>query len=401
MAEYVARWDCACGTSNSGDDIRCACGRVQPENTRFYLPENTPAITDPSMMKGESAPADKHCVYCDTRNDVSRSMCSVCGGSLAEARQREVIDYDSGEVPTSGSDFLQRGSGTTRGQSMRSDHDMRSSESRSSGEDLSQMRWTGSGSSVSNTFQSTSSLMRDNWKVILGVVAIISVIGGILFFLLRTKTIPVSITSFSWERTIDIERDVLCHEEGWSVPSGGSVTSSKQKVHHHNKVQTGTKSVSRTVQERVQVGTERYVCGKRDLGNGRFADKYCTRSKYAHRPKTITEQVPVYKDVPVYRTWYSYDIWRWKYNRTEKSNDVGREPRWPDIFLGDKERESQRTERYHAHLKSLKKGDQYTHTQDHQDQWLTFDTELTYLMTINGAGVISKLELPNLDLESR
>ena len=147
-----------------------------------------------------------------------------------------------------------------------------------------------------------------------------------LVYFARSKEIFVAVESFGWERTIETEEHRLVEEEDWSVPSGGTRLRSFRAIHHYDKVLSHYETRTRTQQR--AAGTEQYVCGKRDLGNGYFEDKYCTRTIYESYEEQYEE--PIYRKEPVYKTKYRYSIYRWQTANPLfiKGND--HQPRWPN-----------------------------------------------------------------------
>ena len=103
----------------------------------------------------------------------------------------------------------------------------------------------------------------------------------------------------------------------------------------------------------VKAGTEQYVCGKIDMGNGLFKDKMCTRDVYENRERT--EKVPIYRLEPVYAAKYVYTIMRWTPDRTAQAQGNNKQPYWPkDLPIGDVWREGKKTETYTVQLKTQK-----------------------------------------------
>ena len=110
-------------------------------------------------------------------------------------------------------------------------------------------------------------------------------------------------------------------EQAWEgeVPSGARVLGSSREVHHVDHIQTGTRTRTRTVSERVQTGTQRVKTGTRNLGNGYFEDIYENRPVYENRSHQETYQDPVYVDRPVYRQRIRYEIEKWMPDRDAKA----------------------------------------------------------------------------------
>lgn len=153
-------------------------------------------------------------------------------------------------------------------------------------------------------------------------------------------------------RQINIENYREVTEQDWELPQTARLIRSFRAIHHYDKVFSHYTTRTRTV--RVPNGTETYKCGTRNLGNGHFEDKYCTRTIYT--TKTENYQEAVYRDEPVYRTKYEYYIFRWVIDHKETSNGKSKEVYWPKITLkNNKEwREGERFEQYTIYYKNKK-----------------------------------------------
>ena len=148
----------------------------------------------------------------------------------------------------------------------------------------------------------------------------------ILAFVLQ-KDITVEVIEKSWERTIELEEYMLVEESDWTVPSGGTLISQSEEIHHYNQIQVGTETVYEDVE--VAVGEREYVCGQEDLGNGYFEDIYCSETIYETR--TESHEEPIYEDEPVYATYYTYTIWRWTEIEPLHSAGKNSEAVWPIV----------------------------------------------------------------------
>ena len=116
-------------------------------------------------------------------------------------------------------------------------------------------------------------------------------------------------------------------KEAWNKPTGAFDVSSYRDIHHYDQIFRGYETRYRDVQ--YKVGEERYVCGKRDMGNGYFQDEYCTRPIYETRQESYQEKV--YDRVPVYATKYRFSIMEWTERKQYLLSATGNDhnPRWP------------------------------------------------------------------------
>jgi hypothetical protein len=142
------------------------------------------------------------------------------------------------------------------------------------------------------------------------------------------RTVDARIVGFSWQRSIQMEHYEAVSYEHWSAPSNAFDVRSFQAVHHYEKEYSHTETRYRDV--RVQVGSETYVCGKVDVGNGYFQDRYCTRPVYTTRSEPY--RYDVYRDVPVYATKYAFKLMKWvnkpAYALRDKGDD--HDAYWPE-----------------------------------------------------------------------
>lgn len=123
-------------------------------------------------------------------------------------------------------------------------------------------------------------------KIIISCIIAIIITATILIEYNNTHK-QFTVKQFSWETEIQIEEYKTCHEEGWSIPSGGRETDRERRVHHWDD----------------------------------YIDHYDKDGE------------PVYESEPVYRTYYFYDIDRWVYSYSETDSDIGKKIRWKEYTL--------------------------------------------------------------------
>lgn len=163
-----------------------------------------------------------------------------------------------------------------------------------------------------------------------------------------------TIVGFRWQREIGLERLHYEQATGDALPSDAKLVSQRQVQDGTRQVEDGTEDATRTVQvqtgttaatrivkEQVQTGTETYVCGKIDLGNGYFKDKDCTRPVYTTQEKEEHYEEPVYeahtehyqrtkyKDVPVFKTLFTYKLPKWEAIAPAVLVGTNHQPQWP------------------------------------------------------------------------
>lgn len=315
MAIYVGRWDCNyCGNiGNLGPHTHCSeCGAARPENVVFYMPRNINSeVTDKEQLTEAKAGANWLCGFCNNSNRNTYKACVSCGASKEDAESYlETKEFYEDAVPYSSQ--------------------------------LEQL------STPPVPTKKRSKLAKFFLYFILA--------GLTLFGLSRLSTsVDVTVSQMEWERVIRVEVYKNVTEKDWSLPAGGKLISKAQKVHHYERRVTGYQTKTRTVKE--AVGTEEYVCGKRDLGNGYFEDKYCTRTIYEDRTEEYEE--PIYEKFPVYKTEYTYEIYRWKPFENYKSSGYTKEVYWstlPDIVKNnaDKYKTQAKEAAYYFQIKDHK-----------------------------------------------
>jgi hypothetical protein len=313
MAVREARWDCLyCGAQgNRGRDESCQnCGRSRPAETKFYLDDDEPIVEDEELLKEAGAGPDWVCAFCGTSNGAERVTCRSCGAEPdADSHQQAVKEYAVGEVPTTG--------------------DMTVDERPPA------------------PAESAASSNR-NRIILIGLAAFAVLCIGLAaaFLIFGGREASASVSGFEWQRTVDVEAFQTVQEEDWSVPAGGRIQSERQEIHHYDEILDHYETRQRQVQEQVQVGTESYVCGQRDLGNGFFEDVQCERPVYETQSRTESYEEPIYRQEPVYQTLYVYDIDKWIVVRTDEASGNDHSPFWPRADLGVDEREGQQSELY-------------------------------------------------------
>ena len=287
MGIYVGRWDCDyCGNmGNLGPHAHCSeCGSLRPEDVVFYMPLGVESkVTDEDQIAEAKEGANWVCAFCNNSNRNTFKACVSCGAMKDDSEESlKVREFSEAEVPRS------------------------SQPTQKLAADKPKPRST-------------------NLPKILVFIAIIAF--GYIGLSQISSTIDVKITQMEWERSIEVETYKLVTEKDWKLPQGGKMISQAKEIHHYDRRVTGYQTRSRTVQE--AVGSEQYVCGKRDLGNGYFEDKYCTRTIY--RDKTEHYEEPIYQEFPVYKTKYTYEIYRWKPFESYKSSGQTKTVNWADL----------------------------------------------------------------------
>lgn len=295
MAIYVGRWDCpTCGTvGNIGPETRCPnCGSSRPEDVRFYLATEAEVVRDKKRIAEARSGADWRCGHCSSHNKADAEVCQTCGNphdQFSEDVGLERREYAPGEVP----------------------------EATPQGPDTIEQYEESVVRHQAGRFRKLRPIVT---VAVLGLIAL--VLSG--FF---PTGVDAQVTGFLWERSTEMEHYEAVAYEDWSVPSSAFDVNSFEAIHHYEKEYSHTETRYRDVRE--QVGTETYVCGKVDMGNGYFQDRYCSRPVYTTRSESYRHDV--YRDVPVYATKYRYKLMQWvvKPAYTLRSEGEDHDPRWP------------------------------------------------------------------------
>jgi len=361
MAIREGRWDCQyCGTvGNLGRDSACDnCGRSRPDGTKFYLADDA-TVEDKRLQQQALLGPDWVCEFCGTSNAGDKTVCGSCGAPReGGSPTQEIIEYGVGEVPDSGD--------------MTFDDQPAQSES---------------------TAEKSDPKRKLPIAIIIGgaVLAVLCV-AIVAFLVFGGKDENASVTSFDWERTVDIEAFQTVTEEDWQVPAGGRTLSQSQEIHHYDQVLERYETRQRQVEEQVQVGTENYVCGQRDLGNGFFEDIQCDRPVYETQSRTESYEEPIYRDEPVYQTQYVYEIDKWIVIGSETSSGGDHSPFWPRADLSSDEREGDTIEQYWVFFTDAD-GDVHE-WESTLEEWSALEQGQQVVLKLNALGEISEVESP-------
>ncbi len=349
MGLMVGRWDCPyCGhVGNLGPDTRCcACAAPRDSDVQFYLPENAEYTNDEEFLKRSEAGADWTCAFCGANVSALKAQCISCG------------------YPREATDTLRQQKAHTLEGVPRSDADTRRTKAPAHAGRKAKRR-------------------KIPRKAILGGLVVLSVIGVVLWGIFLPRPTTVSVTGHHWSRSIVIENYREVEDQGWSIPSGGKKIREFRAVHHTEKVLDHYEQ--RTRSKKVKVGTEKYVCGKIDQGNGLFKDKYCTRDTFEERTEKYKE--PIYRNDPVYQTKYVYRIYRWVVHKTHNANGTNTEPYWPEgAPSGDTWREGSRRQKYLLIVKDKK--DRFHEFDTSFDTWMKYHIADEIPATMNMAGKV-------------
>ena len=129
-----------------------------------------------------------------------------------------------------------------------------------------------------------------------------------------TREETVTVTGVSWEYSVEIEKEVLCEESGWSLPSEAELIKKKREI---------------------------------------YKTKYDDEGNF---------------DGYEYRTKYYYEIMRWKYDRTVTEMGDDYEPHFAEYTLAENERVDTERKNHYIHGKN-QDGEEVKYTVE-KEAWL-------------------------------
>lgn len=291
MAIRVGRWDCTtCGFKGvRGPEQECPnCGADRPKNVRFYLAEDSEIVQDASVIRQAKSGADWVCSFCGGQNKSTEQICNSCGNSRNAKqgdRSLQTRQYKLEDIPTS------------------------------------------------SEIKETTTPPSNSPKVSKGCLFSLGALILLFVLFLQNQSIVVTVDGFEWKRSIAVESYKKLIEEDWTLPNKAELINSFDEIHHYRQVLDHYEQRTRTAQR--AVGTEQYVCGSKDLGNGYFEDQYCTRTIYENYEETY--EAPVYRDEPVYQTKYRYSIYRWVEVDPLITSGKDQQPTWPSTNRVDRQ----------------------------------------------------------------
>lgn len=375
MSERIVRgyWDCPYCDSKDIDGLvdNCPnCGRHKPENTKYHLKgaiphenkiykksvvEESDVLTTEELQKAGISKEEcdgNHkewvCSYCNSLNNWADKFCTSCGSPKEEAD----LEYGMQKREKSSNNLEEyvflRGDDE---ESSKYFKEKLEEKPKIIAEDNNDFTSKSENAEKEYTFKNKLS---DLFRLIGGGIAdnalpiIMSLIflfcAGVLFYPHKET---VTVTGFEWARNISIEDLRTVQESDWSVPSGGRVykeqTELKTYVSVIDHYETKTETKSRQVIDHYD--TEYSYS---DNGNGTFTEHTRQVPVYKTEYYEETHQEPVYRQDPVYATKYYYDIDKWfDSGRDYPSSGTDKNPYWnTDYTLAEKERDTDRTEKY-------------------------------------------------------
>ncbi|MBO4471458.1 MAG: hypothetical protein J5841_06865 [Clostridia bacterium] len=305
-------WDCpVCGAKEiRGDVTNCpSCGRARGD-VQFYVKgyQEGQNLREEELSHFEQLDDEKaqtfsknpdwYCSFCNSLNSDNAKFCNNCGSS----REDSEANYF---------EMLQK------------------KKEREAAEAAAQPQPSSAQAKPSR------SPMKILLLILLAVIALFIWMNG------NKTSGDLTVTGLQWVRNINIEENRMYQESDWSLPAGAEQTDARSELHHYDKVFDHYESVQVPYTEQVYDHDEYTLV---DNGNGTFSE--VSHPVYRTETRYKTEQQAVYVPVPRYQTKYYYNIWRWTPSRDVTASGDDHNAVWPEVELGENEREGQRTEAY-------------------------------------------------------
>jgi hypothetical protein len=345
-------WDCpSCGNQGIlGRQRSCpSCNTPRADDVHFYLPKDAREITSFTQISDATAGADWHCQHCNSGNPASATSCKQCGASRGSSAEHETRTYAPENVPHSAKDAAPS-------------------------------------AAVAPPPRKSS-----KGKYIAGGLVVSTAFG--LYIASTPSQIPVTVSGFGWERSVVVEEQKAVRKQAWEVPQGGHIISQARAFHHNEDIFVRNEQRTRQVCENVQTGTTSYNCGSRDLGNGYFEDKTCTRPVYSQQCHSESYQEPIYRQEPRYATQYTFDIDEWVQVSQPSLARQNHTPVWPQVKLGNKQRTSDPQEHYSVTLQD-KDGKTYSYALDFK-RWESLKTGQPFTAEVDMNDEVLELTPPD------
>jgi hypothetical protein len=349
-------WDCPnCEGTNKGSHLKCqGCGATREEDAEFYLPEGAVDILpDNPLYAMAEAGADWICPYCDTSNRATSTRCTNCqGAEKSEGTSREVKD-----VP----DPVQEKPKPEAAPAP----------------------------PPKKEAKDTSGCLK-----IAGAVLLVLLLLG--YYLTRTHTVTMKVAKSQWTQTIELEKYATYDEAEWrsKLPSGSSEYASTRKIREYRQVFDHYANRTRQKTRKVKIGTEKYKCGKKNMGNGFFKDKYCTRDKYKNETYTESYKEKIYRKEPVYDDWVKYKIKKWKKTAPVSLSSGDHQPKWPSFPASDTLHETRREGKYLLYIEDPKNKKNYEFQCKDLKQFAKFPPGTKVVGTVSNSGTLKEIALP-------
>ena len=345
-------WDCPiCGSKEiRGDVVNCpSCGRARGD-VQFYVKDyhegqnlreeelNQFEQLDDEKAQTFSKNPDWYCSFCNSLNSDNAEFCGNCGSSRADSE----------------ANYFQM---------------LQKKKEREAAEAAAQPQ------------VSSAPAKRSRSPLTVFLVILLAIIGLFVWMNGNKTAGDLTVTGLQWVRNINIEENRMFSESGWTLPDNAEKTDSRSEIHHYEQVFDHYESVQVPYTEQVYDHDEYTLV---DNGNGTFSE--VSHPVYRNETRYRTEQQPVYVSVPRYQTKYYYNIWRWTPSRDVTASGEDHNTAWPEVELGENEREGKRSEIYTftvEHRKEKKPAETYSLA---ESDWMNINVNDNMYITAKRTG---------------
>lgn len=322
-----AYWNCKyCQTKDIDGLIDTCpnCGKQKSSDVTYHIKKgNVEYVTEEELSahhiskeECDGNHKDWICNYCDQLNNWSDDICRACGAPKSEATH----EYGHEKIKKPETDT-----------------------------DINVATGTDKKTVTENTEETNVKHKKQPPIAIAGIILSVLLILGLAIYAFFPLTKTITVSGFSWNRTITVEEERTVKEDGWSVPSRGRVYDEKTEFRNYVQVidhyETVTETKSRQIVDHYET-TYSY----RDNGNGTMTEVPQQKPVYRTEYYTESHQEPVYRQQAVYDTKYYYEIERWFDMENYESSGTDHSPYWnTDYTLESNERDTKRNEQYFVH----------------------------------------------------
>ena len=383
-------WSCKyCGTGDIRGRYReCpGCGRPRGDVT-FEVKNPTANYVSEEEARNIQKEPDWFCEYCDSLNSASDSICKGCGASRLESG-KSYFDIQKEKKSSESSPPPETVKPVETVEPVEPMETVEPAEIVETAETVEHPREKGHDNGrVRQKRKRTLAEL----AVSLAFVLVIAVSIGALAWLLRPKADTLVVTGVGWERSISIEKVKIVEEDGWSLPSGARLKTSRQELYGYERVLDHYETVTEVKTRQVLDHYEEYVSGYRDLGNGYAEEITSKRPVYKTETYTDTSRKPVYRNAPVYKTKYYYEVEKWEFERSVDTKGNDHEPYFGEYRLKSGERKGEETSTYYI-IAVNSKGREKRYTLSYSD-WTNVNEGETLSVVVH---IFGKIKIRNAE----
>ena len=355
VKRVMGYWDCPyCGSKEiRGDVVNCpSCGRARGD-VQFYMKGYSEGETreadersdidylDEEQEKYFSKNPDWYCSFCNSLNSDNAEFCGNCGASRADSE----------------SNYFEM---------LKKKKELEAAET--------------------STQPQVHTQEKRSRRPLIIFLAILIAIVSLFVWMNGSKTAgDLKVTAVNWVRNINVEENRMFSESGWTLPSGAEQTDARREIHHYDNVLDHYEYVDVQRSRQVVDHYETYYTYT-DNGNGSFTEVPHERPVYTTEYYTETVKQPVYVQVPRYETKYYYNIWRWTPSRDVTASGEDHNAAWPEVTLGENEREGQKTEVYRFTVEHQKKQESPATYRQAENDWMNVNVGDQIFITAKRSG---------------